>query len=175
MDEVRNKFIGLLAIILGIIIITFPLIGVSTLSDLTGIIIIFIGIWLLAQCFKKLGTHLAAAIANLLIGIFAIFVGIVFLLNVATFEFITFLGLYLVGFFMIISGITYMFSGKGIKYIGIGILGVLLGIVYMIIAMYVANPFFLAAIIGAFLIIAGIMEIFIIPKQKIESKNKGDT
>jgi uncharacterized membrane protein HdeD (DUF308 family) len=168
MEDARNKIIGVLAIILGIIIITFPLMGVTTLSDLTGIGVIFIGIWLFTQCFKKLGTNLAAAIANLLLGIFALFIGIVFLVNVATFEFLTFLGLYLVGFFMIISGITYLFSGKGTKYIGIGILGIILGLLYMILAMYVKSPLFLAAIIGAFLIIGGIMEIFIIPKQVIK-------
>jgi uncharacterized membrane protein HdeD (DUF308 family) len=164
-EDARNKIIGILAIILGFIIIVFPLIGVTTLSDLAGVAVIFIAIWLFVQCFKQIGSNLAAAIANLLLGVLAIFLGIVFLVNVATFEFLTFIALYIVGFFMIISGITYLFSGKGMKFIGIGILGIILGLIYMLLAMYVKNPLFLAAIIGAFLIIAGIMEIFIIPKQ----------
>ncbi|HMK53849.1 MAG TPA: DUF308 domain-containing protein [Methanobacteriaceae archaeon] len=165
MNEGRNVFVGILAIILGIIIIIFPLVGIVTLSVLTGVGIIFIGLWLLLQSFKKWKNSFAAGIMDLFLAIFAFLVGIVFLGNVAAFEFLSFLGLYLVGFFLILAGLEALFSGKDMKARGIGILGFALGIIYLVLGSYVIHPLFLSAIMGAFLIIAGIMEIFIKSKE----------
>jgi membrane protein HdeD len=169
MTEKYNTLIGILAIILGLIVIAFPLISVLTLSVLTGLGIIFLGIWFFVQSFHVWNKNLAAGIADLLLGIFAILFGIVFLGNVPAFEFLTFLALYIVAFFLIIAGLMALFSGKDMKSRGIGVLGVIFGLLYLIIGIYVANPLFLAAIVGAFLILAGLMEIFIVPNE--EKKN----
>jgi membrane protein HdeD len=160
MAEGKNVLIGIVAIILGLIVIVFPFISVLTVSVLTGLGIIFLGIWFLVQSYHIWGKNLAAGIADLLLGIFAIIFGIVFVGNIAAFAFLTFLGLYLVGFFLILAGLTALFTGKDIKARSIGIIGIILGILYMILGSYITtNPQILAVIIGAFLIIAGIMEI----------------
>jgi uncharacterized membrane protein HdeD (DUF308 family) len=39
----------------------------------------------------------------------------------------------------------------------------------MIVSVYVADPLFLSMIIGVFLILAGIMEIFIVPTEEQKS------
>ncbi|MGZ7210442.1 MAG: DUF308 domain-containing protein, partial [Methanobacterium sp.] len=49
MAEGRNVLLGILAILLGLIVIAFPLISVFVLSSVVGIGLIFIGVWLLAQ------------------------------------------------------------------------------------------------------------------------------
>lgn len=162
----KNVLIGILAIILGLIVIVFPLVSVLTLSVLTGLGIIFLGIWFIIQGYHIWGKNLAAGVADLILGIIAIFFGIVFLGNVPAFEFLTFLGLYIVAFFLIIAGLMALFSGKDFKAKGIGILGIIFGILYLIMVMYVSNPLFLAVIIGAFLILAGVMEIFVVPAKK---------
>lgn len=166
MNMQRNVFLGVIAILLGLIIIIFPLISVFTLSILFGLGIIFIGIWLLFQSYKNWGKNLAASIASLILVFFALALGIVFIADVAALSFITFLALYIVGFFLILTGLTSLFSEKGVKAKGIGILGVIFGLLFMIIGIYVGNPLFLAIILGLFLIIAGIMEIFILPPQE---------
>ena len=171
MAEGKNILIGILAIILGLIVIVFPLISVLTFSVLTGLGIIVLGIWFFAQGYHVWGKNLAAGIADILLGIFAILMGIMLLGNVAAFEFLTFMGLYIVALFLIIAGLMALFSGKDLKARGIGVLGVIFGILYFIIGVYVANPLFLAAIIGGFLLIAGIMEIFIVPT---EDEKNGD-
>ncbi len=165
MDMQRNVFIGVLAIILGLIVIIFPLISVFTLSVIAGIGIIFLGIWLIFQGYKNWSKNLAAGIASLILAFFAIALGIVFVADIAMLSFLTFLALYIVGFFLIITGLTSLFSEKGAKAKGIGILGVIFGLLFMFMGIYVGNPLFLAIIIGAFLIIAGIMEIFILPPE----------
>jgi uncharacterized membrane protein HdeD (DUF308 family) len=156
----RNVVVGILAVILGLVVIIFPLIGVSTLSDLAGIGIIFLGIWLLAQSFKAWETSVAAAVADLILAVLAILWGVMFLGNIKAFAFLTFIALYIVGFFIIISGLTAIFSDKSLKGKAIGVLGVLMGVFFLIFSVYLKNPLVLAATVGAFLIIAGVVEIF---------------
>ncbi|WJI09213.1 DUF308 domain-containing protein [Methanobacterium sp. CWC-01] len=157
MAETKNVFIGILAVILGLIVILFPLISVSTFSVIAGVGIIFLGIWILAQSFKA--KSLAAGIADLIIAIFAIMLGIVFIGDIKAFQFFSSLALYIVGLFVALSGLTSL-SGEGTKGKAIGILGIILGVLFIVMGTYAYNPLVLAAIIGAFLIIAGIMEIF---------------
>ena len=47
----RNVFLGILAIILGLLVIAFPLISVFTASVLAGLGVLFLGIWFLVQTF----------------------------------------------------------------------------------------------------------------------------
>jgi uncharacterized membrane protein HdeD (DUF308 family) len=157
MNETKNVFVGILAIILGLIVIVFPLISVSTFSFIAGVGIIFLGIWILAQSFKT--ESLAAGIADLIIAIFAIMLGIVFIGDIKAFQFFSSLALYIVGLFVALSGLTSL-SSEGTKGKAIGILGIILGVLFIVMGTYAYNPLVLAAIIGAFLIIAGIMEIF---------------
>lgn len=158
----KNSLIGILAIVLGIIVIIFPLVSDVLLSVLLGLGIIFLGFWLIYQGYKAWSKNMVAGIASLILAFFAIALGIVFLGNVEALSFITFLAVYIVGFFLIITGLTSLFTDSGLKAKGIGALGVIFGILFMIMGVYLANPLFLAIILGAFLIIAGVMEIFMI-------------
>jgi uncharacterized membrane protein HdeD (DUF308 family) len=157
MNETTNAFVGILAIISALIVIVFPLISVFTFSAIAGVGIIFLGIWILAQSFKT--ENLAAGIADLIMAIFAIVLGIVFIGDIKAFEFFSSLALYIVGLFVALSGLTSL-SGEGTKGKAIGVLGIILGVLFIVMGTYAYNPLVLAAIIGAFLIIAGIMEIF---------------
>ena len=169
MNNERNVFIGILAILLGLIVIIFPLISVTTFSVLAGIGIIFLGIWLLFQSYKIWGKNLAASIADIILALIAMAFGIVFIGSIEALSFLTFLALYIVGFFLIVTGLTSLFSEPGAKSKGIGVLGVIFGLLFMIMGIYVGNPLFLAIILGAFLIIAGIMEIFMLSPKTSES------
>ena len=158
MNENKNVFVGILAIILGLIVIIFPLISVFTLNAILGIGIIFLGIWLLVQSIKN--ESLAAGIAGLLVAVIAIMLGIVFIADIKVFQFFTFIAIYIVGFFIILAGITSLISGEGIKGKAIGALGCIIGILLIVVGSYAGNPLVVSALIGAFFIIAGIMEIF---------------
>lgn len=157
MTETKNVFIGILAMILGFIVILFPLISISTFSLIAGVSIIFLGIWILAQALKT--KSLAAGIADLIIAIIAIVLGIVFIGDIKAFQFFSALALYIVGLFVALSGLSSLSSG-GAKGKAIGVLGIILGVLFIVIGTYAYNPLVLAAFIGAFLIIAGLMEIF---------------
>ena len=153
----KNLLLGILGILLGIIVIVFPLISIFTVNAIAGIGIIFIGIWILIKSLKN--DSLAAGAAGLIVAVFAIMMGIVFIGDIKAFEFFTFIALYVVGFFIALAGITSLISGEGLKGKATGALGIIIGILFVIIGTYAANPLVLAAMIGAFLIIAGIIEI----------------
>lgn len=153
----KNLLLGILGILLGIIVIVFPLISIFTVNAIAGIGIIFISIWILIKSLKN--DSLAAGAAGLIVAVFAIMMGIVFIGDIKAFEFFTFIALYVVGFFIALAGITSLISGEGLKGKATGALGIIIGILFVIIGTYAANPLVLAAMIGAFLIIAGIIEI----------------
>ena len=158
MSNEKNLLLGILGILLGIIVIVFPLISIFTVNAIAGIGIIFVGIWILIKSLKN--ESIAAGVAGLIVAVFAIMMGIVFIGDIKAFEFFTFIALYVVGFFLALAGLESLISGKGSKARAIGALGIILGILFVVIGTYAANPLVLAALIGAFLIIAGLIEIF---------------
>ncbi len=157
MEEGKNLLFGILGILLGLIVIIFPLISIFTVNAIAGIGIIFVGIWIIVKSLKS--ESIAAGVAGLIIAVFAIMMGIVFIGDIAAFQFFSFIALYIVGFFIALAGVESLISGKGVKGKGTGVLGIIIGILFVVIGTYAANPLVLAALIGAFLIIAGIVEI----------------
>ena len=169
MAEGNNVLLGILAIILGILVIAFPLFSVFTASVLAGFAIIFLGIWLLAQSFGTWGASKAASIAFLILGLIAIVGGIGLFGSILAFSALASFWLYFAGFFLIISGIMSFFTKEGTTGKGVGGVGVILGILYIILASYAWNPYYLALLIGIWLIIDGITLFFISPSDLMKS------
>ncbi|MEN6329690.1 MAG: DUF308 domain-containing protein [Methanobacteriaceae archaeon] len=172
MAEGNNVLLGILAIILGILVIAFPIFSVFTASVLAGLAIIFLGISLLAKSFGAWSTSKGASIAFLILGIIAVVVGIGLFGSVVAFSFLASFWLYFAGFFLIISGIMSLFSTEGTAGKGVGGLGIVLGILYMILASYAWNPYYLAMLIGIWLIFDGIALFFISPSDLMKTGTK---
>ncbi len=170
MAEGRNVLLGILAILLGLIVIAFPLISVLVLSSIVGIGLIFIGVWLLAQSFEIWSSNKGLSIVALILGILGIIVGIGLFGKILAFSILVGLIIYIGGLFLIISGIISLVSGQGSAGRWGGIIGIILGILYIIIGVYALNPFYLAFIIGLWLIITGLFMIIspAPPAQKVE-------
>jgi uncharacterized membrane protein HdeD (DUF308 family) len=165
MAEGNNVLLGILAIILGILVMAFPLFSVFTASVLAGFAIIFLGIWLLVQSFGIWGTSKGASIAYLILGLIAIVGGIGLFGSVLAFSFLASFWLYFTGFFLIISGIMSFFVKEDTTGKGVGGLGVILGILYIILGAYAWNPIYLAFLIGFWLIIEGISIMLVGPPK----------
>lgn len=172
MAEENNVLLGILAIILGLLVIAFPLFSVFTASVLAGFAIIFLGIWLVTQSFGTWGASKAASIAFLILGIIAIVSGIGLFGSILAFSFLASFWLYFAGFFLIISGIMSFFVKEGTVGKGSGALGVILGILYIILAPVLANPYYLAIFIGFWLIIEGITLFFVSPSNLMKTKSE---
>lgn len=156
----NNVLSGILAIILGLLIIAFPMISIFTLDIITGLGIIFIGIWLLMISFETWNSSKSLSILALILGILGIIVGIGIFGKILAFSIFIGLLIYVGGFFLIITGVVALLTGKGPGRWG-GMLGIILGVIYLIIGIYALNPLYLAFLIGFFLIIIGIFQIFI--------------
>ena len=105
--------IGILGILLGLIVIVFPLISVFTVNAIAGIGLVFVGIWILFKSLKS--NSIAAGVAGLIVAVFAIMMGIVFIGDIKAFQFFSFIALYIVGFFLVLAGLESLISGIGIK------------------------------------------------------------
>lgn len=156
----KNVLLGILAIILGLMVIAFPLISIFTFSVLAGMGVLILGIWFLVQAFSVWESSKGISIAYLILGIIAIIAGIGLVGNILALSFLASFILYLAGFFLFISGVITLFTGEGGSAKGVGILGILIGIIYLILGLYAWDPFYLALLIGIWLIISGVFEIF---------------
>lgn len=169
MAEGNNALLGILAIILGILVMAFPLISVFTASVLAGFGILFLGIWLLTQSFGVWHVNKGTAVADLILGLLAIIVGIGLFGDILAFSFLASFWLFFAGFFLIISGISSLATREGTGGKGVGGIGVILGILYIILASYAWDPFYLALIIGIWLIVDGIALFFVGPTALVGS------
>ncbi len=171
MAEENNVLFGILAIILGILVIVFPLLTVLTASVLAGLAITFLAIWLLAQSFVTWSASKWASIAYLILGLIALILGIGLFGNILAFSFLASFWLYFVGIFLIISGIMALFTQEETIGKGVGGIGIILGILYIILGSFAWNPFYLAFLIGLWFILNGITVMFFdTPKLPAESE-----
>jgi membrane protein HdeD len=157
----KNVVMGILAIILGLIVLAFPLAGLVAASVLTGFVVLMIAIWLLIVGGSQMEVSKTAGILNLILGIIVLIVGIGLIFSPALFAFLAGFLLYLAGFFLIIAGIIALFSRNEFKNATwAGILGIILGILYIILGTFAFDPIYLGFLIGIWLILSGILALF---------------
>ena len=146
-------------IILGIIVLAFPLLGVIPLSILTGVAVLILGIGLIFTGIMSLGESLALGIVELILGILAIILGIGFLFNPALFSFVAALFVFIAGIFLVIAGIVGIATKAGGSRWS-GVVALILGIIYIIVAYWIKDPLYLGILIGLWLLISGILMLF---------------
>lgn len=156
----KNKFVSLLAIILGIIIIAFPMIGVIGTSSLIGLSVLLISIYLLVVGVAIIDYNKFGAIIDLILGIILLFLSLGLIFNPNLFAFLAEISLYLAGIVLIIVGVVALVNNRHARFgFYIGISGIILGLVYIIIGTYVADPIILGTLIGLWLVITGVLKI----------------
>ncbi|MGZ4857184.1 MAG: DUF308 domain-containing protein [Methanobacteriaceae archaeon] len=155
----RNIVIGLILIVLGLIVIFFPILGVIPFSLITGLTVSVIGIGLLlASAFLIKGNKVMGIMA-LIIGIIAISLGIGFIVNPGIFTFVTAIFLFIIGLFLVVLAIITIINNYD-RDIMLSIIPLILGIIFIILATFVSNPYVLGILIGICIIIAGFLMLF---------------
>ena len=85
-------------------------------------------------------------------------IGLIF--NPALLGFLTEISLYLAGIMLIIVGLASLINNRTSRYgFYIGIAGIVLGLLYIVIGSYLANPIILGTLIGMWLVISGILKL----------------
>jgi membrane protein HdeD len=148
---------AIIFIILGLIVIAFPLLGVIPLSILTGLVVLFLGIGLLISGVMEMGESAGLGILELILGIIALVLGVGFIINPGWFSFLAGLIVFIVGIFLIVSGLATVFSKTVEEHRFNGFVAIIIGLIYLIVGSLVANPVILGILIGLWLLVMGIL------------------
>ena len=134
----KQTTISIIAIILGIITIAFPILGVIAAADILGL----------------------SVLLNTILGIVMLIISLGLIFNPSIFAFLTALTIYLAGIFLIIIGLIVIVGNRDNKYgFWMGILGIVLGVIYIIIGTYINNPIILGSLIGIWLVVTGVLNL----------------
>lgn len=156
----KTKFVSLLAIILGIIIIAFPIIGVIGVSSLIGLSVLLVSIYLLVIGVAIMDYNKRGSILDIILGMLLLLLSIGLIFNPELLGFLTEISLYLAGIMLIIVGLASLINNRNSRYgFYIGIAGIVLGLLYIIIGTYLTNPIVLGSLIGVWLIISGVLKL----------------
>ena len=147
----KQTTISIIAIILGIIIIAFPMLGVITAADILGLSVLLLAIFLLANGVSEVEYNTTRGLINTSLGL---------IFNPSIFAFLTALTIYLAGIFLIIIGLIIIVGNRDNKYgFWMGILGIVLGVIYIILGTYIKNPLILGSLIGIWLLVTGVLNL----------------
>ena len=156
----KTKFISLLGILLGLIIIAFPIMGVIGVSSLIGLSVLLMSVYLLVIGISIIDYNTSGSILDLFLGIVLLLLSICLIFNPALLGFLAEITLYLAGIMLIVVGLVSLINNRVSRYgFYIGIAGVVLGLLYIIIGTYIANPIVLGTLIGIWLIISGVLKL----------------
>lgn len=89
----KTKFISLLAILLGLIIIMFPIFGVIGVSSLIGLSVLLVSIYLLVVGVSIIDYNTSGAIIDLLLGLVLLLLSIFLIFNPSVLGFLTVISL----------------------------------------------------------------------------------
>ena len=151
-----NKIWAILSIILGLILIIFPMFSSNLISILIGAIVLIFGVGL---CYsgiisKEISTAFSSIAA--VFGVVMIILGLAFIFGTNALSFLVGLQFYIVGFMLIVASLIGLLGGAAINKTG-SIVGLVLGIVILFIAMFAANnPVLITIILGIALIAYGV-------------------
>ena len=156
----KQTTISIIAIILGILIIAFPMLGVIAASDILGLSVLLLAIFLLADGVSEVEYNTTRGLINTILGILMLIISLGLIFNPSIFAFLTALTIYLAGIFLIIIGLIIIVGNRDNKYgFWMGILGIVLGVIYIILGTYINNPLILGSLIGIWLLVTGILNL----------------
>lgn len=151
----ENKtIIGIIAIILGFLIIIFPFASQLALSIIFGVAFIILGVYYFLACANVWDYSKGTVVAYIILGILSLICGFILLFNIAFFDLLVAVYLYIFGFMIIIAAIMRLLQSGYNK--GIAALNLILGIITVLLGFYaLVSPIYVAIIIGVALIVDG--------------------
>jgi uncharacterized membrane protein HdeD (DUF308 family) len=141
-------------IILGLIVICFPILGIIPLEVLTGVTVLFLGLGLISTGLTGMGDNPLKGFVESGLGVFAIILGIGFMFNPFLFSYAAAIFVFLSGILLILTGFIGLLINKK-NDVSTSIIALVIGILYLVIAVFVANPFYLGLLIGLWLLLTG--------------------
>ena len=166
--NMKNKnLIGILALILGILLIAFPILGTLSLTYLAGISFILLGIHFLLVGIHVWGVNKVSSVINIILGILALILGGLVVGNMLLFSFVVSYYLWIVAFLLILTGLNGLITRESTIGRTSSIVLMLCGVLSLILGLLaIKNPLYVGLLIGIGLILDGIY--FILVKSPVE-------
>lgn len=153
-----RKVLGILFIILGIIFAVYPMYSSAAVSWIAGICLIVFGFASIIDGFSVWSMMAHASLLNIFLGICAILFGLLFIYKIDALSFLTAYLFFLIAFVLMFSGISGIIFGLGTVSRLTSVLVLILGIVVFYLAFAaIAQPLYVAIIVGICLIMEGIL------------------
>ena len=156
----NNNWMGIIAIIIGLVLLISPTMGITAISIISGLLLAGLGIWMIINAIKQRKTNQAAAIVWLVFSLIALIIGVSLIFQLFSIGTLAGIWLYVTGVLLIIAGILILASTKDSSYKNkIGIVGIVLGLIYIIIGAIALNPIYLGIILGLIFVGYGILSL----------------
>ena len=153
-----KKLFGILFIILGIIFAVYPLYSAQAVSWIAGICLIAFGFASIIDGFSVWSMIAHVSLLDILLGICAIVLGLLFIYEIDALSFLVAYQFYLIAFILIFVGIFGIFFALDTISRLISVLILILGIVAVYLAFAsIAQPLYVTIIVGICLIMEGIL------------------
>lgn len=160
MTKTRDLILGVLSIIIGFIGFLSPLLNAEVASKIAGILTLFVSIYLLVFGSKKLISGKIIGLLALIVGIMLIYSSYNRFTDVYYYMYVFSVTAYLTAILAIIIGVYILIHVKNNKSRITGIIGVALGVLYILVGYLIQNPVYLGIIVSLYLIIFGLSKIF---------------
>ncbi|HMK15746.1 MAG TPA: DUF308 domain-containing protein, partial [Methanomicrobiales archaeon] len=147
---------ALVLIILGLIVLGFPLLGLVSASIIYGFLILLMGIGLVVAGLWEMEENAGPGIAELFLGLIALILGVGCIFNPELFSWAVGFLVWIIGLILVIAGIIGIIVKSGGSRWN-GVFGIVIGLVFMALGKYLAIHAILGILIGAWLIIRGII------------------
>ena len=152
-----RKILGIIFIILGILFIVYPLYTSEMVSIIAGVCLISFGVVSIFNGFSIWSIVTHASLIRILLGILAILLGFLFFYSLDALAFVLSYSFYLIAFILIMVGLSGLFvPGPTVSKL-VSALIVLVGFIYIILAVYsITQPLYIAIFVGVCLILEGL-------------------
>ena len=161
------NFSALILILLGLISILFPLVSTMTIGIISGFMFLMVALMLFTIAAGQMVFNKAVGILSIILAVISIIFSWLLLFNPAVISVIASYMIYILGFVMIIAGISHLIATWKFKPLRImGILDVIFGIIYILVGVIVKNPWNMGVVIGIWLILMGILSCFTLTRQE---------
>lgn len=149
--------LGILLIIFGLIFAIYPTYSAGAVSFIAGISLIAFGFAAIIDGFSLWSMMAHISGIEILLGMLAMLFGLLFIYNIDALSFLVSFQFYLIAFILIFIGILGLFSGSETISKLTSILIIILGIIAIFLAAFsLAQPLYVAIIVGICLIMQGI-------------------
>ena len=157
-----RKILGIIFIILGLIFIIYPMYSAAVVSLIAGICLICFGFASIVTGCTVWSIMTHVSVLDIVIGIFAVLIGFLFIFKIDALAFLSAYLFYLVAFVLIIVGFFGIFFAFDTVSRVISVLITILGFIAAFLAAFLlAEPLYVAILVGIGLILEG-LELFLI-------------